>query len=176
MTRDRRYILMRRQTDSTGIDLVGASLSGGREFPVTQLQGDETEGQFSPDGKWVAFVSSISGRAEVFVQSFPDGASRTQVSTGGGTQVRWSADGKEIYYLAPDSRLMAVAFTAGANAPDVKPPAALFLTHLANGNNVVGNKAQYAVSRDGRFLLNTVVEAPSTPIIVAVNWTKRLPQ
>ncbi|HTM05566.1 MAG TPA: protein kinase [Vicinamibacterales bacterium] len=176
MTRDRRYVLMRHQTDATGIDLVAASLSDGRDFPVTQLQGDETEGQFSPDGKWVAFVSSISGRAEVFVQSFPDGASRTQVSTGGGTQVRWSVDGKEIYYLAPDSKLMAVAFTANGNAPDVKPPTALFQTHLANGNNVVGNKAQYAVSRDGRFLLNTVVEAPSAPIVVAVNWTRRLPK
>ena len=98
------------------------------------------------------------------------------MSTGGGTQVRWSAGGKEIDYLAPDGKLMAVAFTANGNAPDLKPPAVLFQTHLANGNNVVGNKAQYAVSRDGRFLLDMVVEAPSAPIIVAVNWTKRLPK
>jgi hypothetical protein len=51
---------------------------------------------------------------------------------------------------------------------------ALFQTHLANGNNVVGNKAQYAVSRDGRFLLNSVVESPGAPIVVSINWRKKL--
>ena len=71
---------------------------------VTDFAGDETEGQFSPDGKWVAFVATVSGRAEVYVQAFPDSSSgRTQVSTAGGSQVRWSADGRELYYLAPDS-------------------------------------------------------------------------
>ena len=68
---------------------------------------------------------------------------------------------------------MAVAFTPG-EPPQLKLPTALFQTHLANGNNVVGNKAQYAVSRDGRFLLNAVVEAPSAPIVVFVNWESRL--
>ena len=72
---------------------------------VTELAGDETEGQFSPDGNWVAFVSSLSGRPEVYVQSFPAGASRTQLSTAGGTQVRWSDDGREIYFVAPDGKL-----------------------------------------------------------------------
>jgi Tol biopolymer transport system component len=174
MARDRRYLLMRNQSDATGLDLLAVEVSSGRRIPVTGLTGDETEAQFSPDGKWVAFVGSITGRPEVFVQSFPDGAARTQVSTGGGTQVRWSADGREIYYLAPDSKLMAVSFAATGASPDIKPPQALFVTHLANGNNVIGNKAQYAVSRDGRFLLNSVVEAPSSPIVVAVNWTRRL--
>ena len=89
----------------------------------------------------------------------------------GGTQVRWSADGREIYYVAPDNNLMAVAFTAAATPP-VKLPVVLFKTHLANGNNVIGNKPQYAVSRDGRFLLNTVVESPSAPIVVSVNWKR----
>jgi len=141
---------------------------------VTDFAGDETEGQFSPDGQWVAYVASVSGRAEVYVQPFPDAAAgRTQVSTAGGTQVRWSADGRELYYVAPDGKLMAVSFTAGA-PPQLRLPAALFQAHLANGNNVVGNKAQYAVSRDGRFLLDTVVEAPSAPIVVMVNWASRL--
>ena len=135
---------------------------------------DEIEGQFSPDAKWVAFVSTDSGRPEVFVQSFPDARSRTQVSTTGGTQVRWSADGKEIFYLAPDGKLMAVSVPLGGPTPDVKLPVALFQTYLANGTNVVGNKPQYAVSRDGRFLLNAAVESPSAPIVVSVNWMKTL--
>jgi len=106
------------------------------------------------------------------VQAFPDATSRTQVSTAGGTQVRWSATGREIFYISPDGKLMTVGFTAGA-APQVTLPVALFQTHLANGNNVIGNKAQYAVARDGRFLLNTVVESPSAPIVVFVNWLSR---
>ena len=141
---------------------------------VAQSQADETEGQFSPDGKWVAFVSNDSGRPEVFVQSFPDGRARTQVSTAGGTQVRWSADGKEIFYIAPDGKMMAVSIALGGASPDVKLPVALFQTHLATGNNVIGNKPQYAVSRDGRFLLNTAVESASAPIVVSVNWMKKL--
>jgi hypothetical protein len=82
-------------------------------------------------------------------------------------------DGREIYFIAPDNKLMAAKFTAGATPP-VAVPVALFQTHLANGNNVVGNKAQYAVSRDGRFLLNSVVESPGAPIVVSINWRKKL--
>ncbi len=160
-------------SDKTGVDLQAFAINDGRAIPVTELAGDETEGQFSPDGKWVAFVSTLSGRPEVYVQPFPEGASRTQVSIAGGTQIRWSADGREIYFIAPDGKLMAAPFAAGATPP-VTLPVALFQTHLANGNNVIGNKAQYAVSRDGRFLLNSVVESPSAPIVVSVNWRKKL--
>ncbi len=172
MTKDRRFLLVRHE-GPTGVDLKAVSLADKHAFAVTDFPGDETEGQFSPDGKWVAYVATVSGRAEVYVQPFPESSGRTQVSTAGGTQVRWSADGSEVYYLAPDSKLMAVRFTPGT-PPQLQLPVALFQTHLANGNNVVGNKAQYAVSRDGRFLLNTVVEAPSAPIVVFVNWASKL--
>ena len=173
MTKDRRYLLIRYESaGATGVDLKAFSLTDNQSITVSELPGDETEAQFSPDGKWVAFVSSVSGRPEIYVQAFPEATGRTQVSTAGGTQVRWSADGHEIYFIAPDSQLMAVSFTPGA-PPQLKLPTALFQTHLANGNNVVGNKAQYAVSRDGRFLLNAVVEAPSAPIVVFVNWASR---
>lgn len=173
ITRDRQFLLTRRQSPATGVDLQAIAVAGNRTIPVTELTGDETEGQFSPDGKWVAFVSTLSGRPEVYVQSFPEGASRTQVSTGSGTQVRWSSDGREIYFVAPDGKLMAAKFTEGTT-PAVALPVALFQTHLANGNNVIGNKAQYAVSRDGRFLLNSVVESPSAPIVVSINWRNKL--
>jgi eukaryotic-like serine/threonine-protein kinase len=174
ITRDRQFLLARRPSPATGIDLQAIAVADGRTIPVTELAGDETEGQFSPDGKWVAYVGTISGRPEVYIQSFPDGAARMQISTVGGAQVRWSADGREIFYIAPDGKLMAVTFAAASTTPEVKLPVALFQTHLANGNNVIGNKAQYAVSRDGRFLLNTVVESPSAPIVVSVNWRARL--
>jgi Tol biopolymer transport system component len=174
-TRDRQYILFRRTDPKSGSDLIAVSTRGEpRELVVAQSQHEETEGQFSPDGKRVAFVSNESGRPEVFVQSFPDGRGRTQVSTAGGTQVRWSADGTAVFFIAPDGRLMAAAVAFGGASPDVKPPMPLFQTHLATGTNVLGNKPQYAVSRDGRFLLNTAIESASTPIVVSVNWMQKV--
>src|SRR5262249_40391225 len=145
-----------------------------REVVVAQSQYDETEGQFSPDGKWIALVSNESGRAEVFVQSFPDARTRTQVSTAGGTQVRWSPDGKEIFYIAPGGRMTAVSIDLSGATPNVKLPEPLFQTHLATGINVLGYKPQYAVARDGRFLLNTAIESASAPIVVLVNWMRRV--
>jgi eukaryotic-like serine/threonine-protein kinase len=176
-TRDRQYLLVRRNTAPTGPDLVAIDVTAGqREVVVAHTKHDETEGQFSPDGKWVALVSSESGRPEVFVQSFPQAGGRTQVSRSGGTQVRWSPDGKEIFYIAPDGKMMSATIAPGAASPDVKPPVTLFQTHLATGTNVLGNKPQYAVSRDGLFLLNAASESPSAPIVVAVNWMKKLPK
>jgi Tol biopolymer transport system component len=174
-TRDRHYILMRRDSAKSGSDLVAVATSGEpREVVVAQSPYDETEGQFSPDERWVAFVSNDSGRPEVFVQSFPEGRARTQVSTAGGTQARWSGGGTEIFYVAPDGKMMAVSIAFGGASPDVKLPVPLFQTHLATGINVLGNKPQYAVSRDGRFLLNTAIESASAPIVVSVNWMKKL--
>jgi eukaryotic-like serine/threonine-protein kinase len=173
-TRDRQYALLRRENPKTNADLIAIRVTDQQELPVSQAIYDELEGQFSPDGKWVALVATDSGRPEVFLQSFPDARSRTQISTAGGTQVRWSADGKEIFFIAPDGKLMAASVMLSGAAPDVKLPVALFQTYLATGTNVIGNKPQYAVSRDGRFLLNTAVESPSAPIVVSVNWMKSL--
>src|SRR5262249_45050025 len=178
-THDRAFILLRRESTTTGADLIAVATTGEprevpREVVVAQSPNDETEGQFSPDGKWVAFVSNESGHPEVYVQSFPEARARTQISTAGGTQVRWSASGNEIFYVAPDGKMMAVSMTLGGAAPGVKPPTPLFQTHLATGINVLGNKPQYVVARDGRFLLNTLVESPSAPIVVSVNWMKKL--
>jgi serine/threonine protein kinase/Tol biopolymer transport system component len=171
-TRDRQLVLLRRV--GQGPDLVAVSIDGSRTIPIAQSAAAETEGQFSPDATWVAYVSNDSGRPEVYVQAFPQSTGRVQVSTSGGTQVRWSPDGREIFYIAPDGKLMAVAMRPSAGTPDVDAPTPLFQTFLATGGNVVGNKAQYAVARDGRFLLNAAVETPSSPIIVSTNWAAGL--
>ena len=76
--------------------------------------------------------------------------------------------------MAPDGKMMGVSIAFGGASPQVKSPVTLFQTHLATGINVLGIKPQYAVSRDGRFLLNTAVESASAPIVVSVNWMKRL--
>jgi Tol biopolymer transport system component len=171
-TRDRQFVLLRQGGQRP--DLAAVSLDGSRTIPIAQSPADETEGQFSPDGTWVAFVSHESGRAEVYLQAFPQAAGRTQVSTGGGTQVRWSQDGREIFYIDPAGKMTAVRVSAGAGGPEVSAPVALFQTYLATGGNVIGNKAQYAVARDGRFLINAAIETPSTPIIVTTNWQQTL--
>jgi Tol biopolymer transport system component len=174
-TRDRAFVLIRREGSAGSADLMAVSLDGKTIVPVADSSYEEIEGQFSPDGTWVAFVSNESGRTEVIVQSFPERTRRTQVSNAGGSQVRWSKDGREIFYIAPDGKMTAVALAVGPDGvPHPAPPSALFQTYLATGTNVIGNKAQYAVSRDGHFLLNSLVETPSQPIVIVTDWTRAL--
>jgi dipeptidyl aminopeptidase/acylaminoacyl peptidase len=149
-------------------------LTGDRKpFPVVQTNFDVTEGQFSPDGHWVAYASNASGRLEISVRPFPGPGETVQVSTAGGSQVRWRRDGHELYYLAPDARLMAVPIAPGKDGQTLEVGAAvpLFPTRLATGGNVLGVKPQYAVAPDGRFLLNVRAdEDTAPPITVVLNW------
>jgi Tol biopolymer transport system component len=142
-----------------------------KPVPFLVTQADETSGQFSPDGKWIAYSSDESGRREVYVQGFaPDripavAVGKWQISTVGGDKPRWSRDGKELYYIAPDCKMMAVPVKIGSTfEPGVA--VALFDT------NVTGF-FPYDVSGDGRFLLNTISEAASptaSPVTVVLNW------
>jgi Tol biopolymer transport system component len=176
---DRRFLLYRGVDPRTKLDLWVLPLEGdGKPFPYLQTPFDESEGQFSPDGRWVAYVSNESGsRPEVYVRSFQGVAGKWQVSTGGGTQVRWGRDGQELFFLAPDGRLMAAPFVvrAGVATPDPGVPVPLFMTRLASGSNVTGLKPQYSVARDGRFLMAVALEdlAPP-PITVVLNWQAAL--
>src|SRR4029077_15085112 len=121
---------------------------------------DETQGQFSSDGRWIAYTSNESGRDEVYVRPFPKAGGKWLVSTGGGSQPRWRADGNEIFYIAADAHLMAVPVSATleGRAIDAGTPLMLFPTHLASGAGIslfgYQSRALYAVTRDGRFLMN----------------------
>src|SRR5688572_1853076 len=152
-TRDRRFVLLQRPGAQMSSDLVAVAVSGLQSTPVATSAADETEGQFSPDGTWVAFVSDETGRPEVFAQSFPEARGRTQISTAGGTQVRWSSDGREIFYISPDGKMMSVSVALSDTTAAPRSPVVLFQARLANGRNVIGNKAQYAVPRPGRLQL-----------------------
>jgi hypothetical protein len=133
----------------------------------------ETGGQFSPDGRWVAYQSDESGRFEIYVQPFPAASAKWQISTGGGTMPRWRADGKELFFIAPDTKLMAAAVTASGTTFEAAPPVALFQTRIVGGPGQI-LKHQYAVSRDGRFLINETAEASTaTPITLIFNWKPR---
>jgi Tol biopolymer transport system component len=178
---DGRFLLYASHDPTTGSDLWALSTGDRKSFPVVRTNADEREGQFSPpDGRWVAYVSNATGIDEVYIQAFPGPGSKWQVSTNGGVDPRWGRDGRELFYVAPDGKLMAVAIHVDADgrALNPGPPIALFQTRLATGANIsMGflTRPQYAVASDGRFLMNVTVDdnAPS-PISIVLNWATAL--
>lgn len=136
---------------------------------------NESQGQFSPDTRWVAYTSDESGRQEIYVQPFPvspEHAGKWMVSSGGGSQPRWRRDGNELFYLSADRKLMAVdvntgpTFQHGVPKPLFEPPIYFGATDVH----------RYDVTADGkRFLINPdAVGAGSVPIMVVLNWTAAL--
>ncbi len=137
------------------------------------------EPRFSPDTRFVAYSSTASGRSEIYVQTFPDPAGgQWLVSQGGGAHPRWRRDGKELYYISADSKLMAVDVTL---SPTFKAgiPKALFAAPILGGASDLGT-TRYDVSADGqRFLImavasevNAAIQAPA--ITVLLNWEAAL--
>ncbi len=174
-SRDGRFILFRSVDPALSHDLWALPLDGEkRPFPVVRTGFVEPYGQFSPDGQWVAYQSNESGRAEVYVQPFPGPGARIKISTNGGAQMRWRHDGKELFYLALDGRLMAVPIRA-AHDGGLEPgdPAPLFAARVGEVVPLQSGYAQsYDISPDGqRFLMNTITEAAGAPPIeVILNW------
>ncbi|MBI4468216.1 MAG: serine/threonine-protein kinase [Acidobacteria bacterium] len=141
-------------------------------YPFLQTEFRELHGQFSPDGRWIAYQSNESGTGEIYVASFPGAGNKRQISTSGGLFAKWRGDGKEIFYLSPDNHLMAVEVSGAEKTFKVGSARRLFeLRWVEHGRGPV-----YDVTSDGqRFLVNTVVEqrAPS-PITLVTNWTADL--
>ena len=130
--------------------------------------------RFSPDGRWVAYDSDEAGAQQVFVQSFPDGAVKLSASPGGGAQPRWRADGKELYYLAPDGTLMASPVVYG-RVLAVGTASPLFRHSNAFMPERSGF-ADYDVDASGRRFLVASLANPSFrgPVTVVMNWTAKL--
>ena len=138
-----------------------------KPIPVVVSPFVETQPMFSPDGRFVAFVSTESGREEIYVQTFPEAGGKWQVSNGGGTDPSWRGDGKELYYRSPDQKLMAVEVRGGADF-QVGVPQALFALHVRPG----APRNKYAPSPDGqRFLFAAPLGRESmSPTTIVVNW------
>jgi dipeptidyl aminopeptidase/acylaminoacyl peptidase len=128
-------------------------------------------GQFSPDGRWVAFETNESGRAEVVVQSFPEPFGRWLISTAGGQWPRWSADGKELYFVV-DGKMVASAIHTSGSRFEAETPRVLFPVQLEWG---LGGHPQYAVSREGQFLVNQFEVSSNNPITLTLNWKPKTP-
>lgn len=170
---DGRFLAYYRSGPKTGLDLWilplgGEPAEGRKPRALLQSEFNESQGQFSPDGRWIAYVSDESGEPQVYVQSFPTLEGKWQVSRDGGTQPRWRSDGKELFYLASDQKLMATTVTSG-EALELEAPHALFAAALT----YTSRRQQYSVSKDGqRFLLNTPpTRAVSSPMTIVLNWT-----
>ena len=157
-----------------GVDLWIAPQFGDRKpFPYLQTEFDESDGVFSPDGRWVAYVSSESGRPEIYVQAFPPSGAKFQISTGGGAEPQWRNDGTELFYRSNDGNLMVVPVKSGA-VFETGVPRPLFPIAV-NASGGVGYH-NYAVSNDGqRFLVaSNAAGQKSVPMTVVLNWQAAL--
>ena len=167
-----KFIVYESRNTQTKTDLWILPMSGDRKpFPFLQTPFNEQQAQFSPDGKWIAYTSDDSGTPEVYVQTFPASGGKWRISTTGGAEPKWRRDGKELFYLAPDKKLMAVDTKLGT-VFEAGVPKALFETRILV---LTTFRNHYVVTGDGqRFLINSGLEETSTPISVVVNWTEDL--
>jgi Tol biopolymer transport system component len=170
-SRDGRLILFRAIDENSNFELW--YLPAGRKEPVSYLKSTfgVSHGQFSPDQKWVAYASNESGTWEIYVAPFPGPGGNWKVSAAGGSEPRWRADGKELFYLAPDGKLMAVAVREG---PSFEAGAATALFQTRRRERISATDLfSYDVSADGqRFLVNSDVgEVASSPLNLVLHGT-----
>jgi hypothetical protein len=126
-------------------------------------------GQFSPNGRYVAYMSDESGRFEIYVTAFPGPGGRWQVSQNGGIEPRWRKDGRELFFFAPDNRLMAAQVKTDGESFEVGAIQPLFQAR------VMGIGSRYDVSKDGkRFLVNSGLPEDLSPLTLVTNWTGEL--
>jgi len=143
-------------------------LQTGQSRPVLQAKFSQSGARLSPDGGCLAYQSEESGISEIFVRSFPDSRERRQVSSGGGSQPRWRGDGRELFYISPDSKLMAVEVGTRPSF-EVGPPRVLFQTRILP---LIEARNHYDAAADGqRFVVNSRrPEDASLPITVVSGW------
>ena len=150
------------------IDVWVRDFATGESRAVLQAKFTEEGARLSPDGHWLAYESQESGTPEIFVRSFPEARERRQVSTDGGTQARWRGDGRELFYISPDRKLMAVDVRTEPQF-ETGTPRALFQTRILS---LVEARNHYDVTPDGqRFVVNSRRQEDSAlPITIVSGW------
>jgi eukaryotic-like serine/threonine-protein kinase len=173
-SRDGAWIAGMQTAPAGGWDLLAVPAHGGRPLPIANSKFSETRPHFSPDGRWIAYDSNTSGRSELFVQAFPGPGAPVQISSGGGGNPLWRADGKELFFRSPDQVVYAVDVKTGERF-EAATPHALFPMAL-NAAGMLGNVGLWSVSADGqKFLFNRPLHAESAWLPVGVfNWTEEL--
>jgi eukaryotic-like serine/threonine-protein kinase len=181
---DDKYILYMLQDPKTGYDGWALPLTGDRKpFPILNTVFAEAHPQISPDGKWVAYGSDETGRREIYVQSFPPGAGKWQISSSGGNYARWRRNGKELFFMEATTggKMFFAGIDSTGGTLKFSAPRPLFDSGYVNQSfGHTGNWNVYAVSTDGqRFLIprpesNLTGASTNTPITVVLNWTAGL--
>jgi Tol biopolymer transport system component len=180
-SKDGRFLLYQENNGPTKQnDLWVLPLNGNREpFPFLQTEFNESFAHFSPDGRWVAYVSDESGQNDIYIRSFQEpGAQSTpksstlegkwQVSVSGGDSPRWRGDGKELYYFSSDNKMMAADISVNGSSLEVSHVRPLFEV----ASIIQFPVSDYDVSSDGKkFLINVPFEIQNeTPLTLVVNW------
>jgi Tol biopolymer transport system component len=175
-SRDNQWIAYTRNTQKTSSDIWLFSPSkGAKPFPWASERFDERDARFSPDSRWVAFVSTEAGSPEVYVAPVGEAGARKRISVGGGTSPRWSHDGRELFYAAADHRtIMQVTVRSGATFA-AGAPIRLFSIAASSASPSGLGGIVYDVSPDGRFLFSIPEGEPAASLItVVLNWTAAL--
>ncbi|MGA7961971.1 MAG: protein kinase [Candidatus Acidiferrales bacterium] len=143
----------------------------GQRKPFVFVQGSGSGARyarFSPDGRYVAYASHETGRYEIYVQTFPEHTEKWQISTGGGVEPAWRSDGKELFYVSPDDKMMSVKVNTAAASFQAGIPQPLFQAQLVEG---LFWRNRYVVTADGQqFLMLSPTSSGANPITVVLNW------
>ena len=170
---DGRYLVYAQINPGTGADLFALPIGQPNPSPlvIAQTKATEDQGQFSPDGRWIAYTSNESGQSEIYVVPFPPdpAARRWVVSRGGGVMPRWRRDGKELFYVSPDWKMMSVDVTTGRTFRS-GTPRSLFDTQMIDTGIRTGPMS-WDISADGnRFLIISENAAATPSLDVILNW------
>ena len=170
MTPDGKVLAFQEQTPATGVGIWTLQLDGDRT-PELFLGTDALEYQptFSPDGRWIAYISNESGRNEIYVRPFPASDGKWQISSGSGVAPRWAPDGSELFYIEGD-KMMSVPVTIGDSFKPATPR--VLFTHV----NPPGPPLGFSVSPDGKrfVMLESTEQEEVGQIHVILNWFEEL--
>ena len=125
---------------------------------------ENRSGRFSPDGKWVAYASDVSGRMEIYLRAFEGEGQPAPVSAGGGNHPFWRGDGEELFYLGPADEIMSVSMTRSGTA--IVPGKAKQLFRIPLSGSVRGFFAPYGVTPDGQRFLLIVLDRPDPLLLL----------
>ena len=171
---DGRFLLYVRVDPESGADLWALPMTDARDgqpFPVATSVFSERDGQFSPDGKWIAYGSNRLGHSEIYVQPFPGPGGATPVSNAGGTQPRWRSDGRELFYIALDGWMTAVPMVLGSDGQSLRvgAPMRLFPSRIAHRG--IAQTHLHAVANGGqKFLVEQINERGTATLTVVRDW------
>jgi len=170
---DGKFLVYHSFVPATQSDIWMAPSAGGKPAPLLQTPFEESSGRLSPDGRWIAYSSDESDQFQVYVQSFPPGRGKWRISTNSGRLPEWRSDGRELYFIDLEGKLVAAPVIGGAS---FETGAATALFDLHAPPTAYPDPMPYAAIAGGqRFLVNRLIDRePSASWVVVLNWTAGL--